>query len=177
VHVVAAFLKSMGIMLSVVLTVGDSLLSTFGDISEEWLGQQKKTEMKADTIVSGPFGLEVTASSTAQVTLSNDGEEPLAMFEDWDLIFEIQESPGIDVLYLTYSSTTPPATSTWAIEGLYLDAASSTAEIIEPGVFNPGEEMVIIAKPSQAIVANTYDRITFVTDNGTVTKVTFKVNP
>ncbi len=168
---------SMAIMLSVVLTVGDSLIETFGDVSTEWVGQQDRIEDQADTRVTGPFGLEITASSTVQVTLINDGKEPLAMFDDWDLIFEVQESPGIDVVYLTYSSTTPPATGAWAIEGLYLNASSSTPEIVEPGVFNPGEEMVIIANPSPSVVADTYDRITFVTDNGTVTKVIFKVNP
>ena len=99
------------------------------------------------------------------------------MFDDWDLIFEVQEDPGLDVVYLTYSSTTPPATSTWAVQGIYLNASSSTAEIVDPGIFNPGEEMVIVANPSPSVVANTYDRVTFVTPNGIVTKVIFKINP
>jgi len=164
-------------MAAVVLTVGDSLIETFGDVTTGWVDQQGRIEEQADTRVTSPFGLEVTASSTVQVTLTNDGSESLGMFDDWDLIFEVQESPGIDVVYLTYSSTTPPAAGAWAVQGIYLNVASSTAEIVEPGVFNPGEEMVIVANPSPSVVTNTYDRVTLVTPSGIVTKVIVRILP
>ena len=48
---------------------------------------------------------------------------------------------------------------------------------MDPGVFNPGEEMVVVANPSNQVKANTTDRATFVTPNGVVAKVIFEVVP
>ncbi len=49
--------------------------------------------------------------------------------------------------------------------------------ISEIGNFNPGEEMIVLASTTQAIVGNTYDRATFVTPNGVAAKVIFQVVP
>ena len=63
------------------------------------------------------------------------------------------------------------------MKGIYLDASTLVGEIVDPGVLNPGEEMIILANPSPSVVATSYDRATFVTPNGTSVKVIFKVVP
>ena len=176
-HNVITFMLTVAVMMSIVLTVGDNLLSTFSDVTGAWTVMLERVELAEKTKVGGPVGLSMSASSTVEITLSNQGDVSLARFDDWDVIFEIQGSPGFDVAYLAYSTSTPPTTNMWAVQGIFANAASSTPEVADPGVLNPGEEMVVVANPSPSVVANTYDRATFVTPNGVVAKVIFKVTP
>ena len=101
----------------------------------------------------------------------------LGNFSDWDVIFEVQKAPGLGISYLSYTTSSSPATGEWTAKGIYLNAASSTAEIRDPGIFNPGEEMIILANPSPSVVANTYDRAVSSTPNGVAAKTIFHVVP
>jgi streptogramin lyase len=48
--------------------------------------------------------------------------------------------------------------------------------VVDAGILNPGEEMVVLAKPSPPVTAGTYDRAVFATPSGAVAKVIFRVN-
>ncbi len=175
--VAITFLITLAMVTSVSFVLAEDMVDVYESVTGSWTVLLTRSESKADTRISGPTGLEVQATSTVQIVVTNDGDVALAQFPDWDVIFEIQESPGLGVAYLTYSSTTPPSTNKWALEGIYLNAASSTPDVIDPGVLNPGEEMVVIANPNPSIQANTYDRASFATPNGITAKVIFRVLP
>ena len=49
----------------------------------------------------------------------------------------------MDIEYLTYVTTTEPGDGEREVEDVYLLADDETAEIAEPNVLNPGEEMVL----------------------------------
>ncbi len=87
-----------------------------------------------------------------------------ARVSDWDVLFKVQKSPAL--AYLTYTTSTSPGSSQWSVKGIYLYAASSMPEVMGPGVFNPGEEMAVLANPSSLALDGTPDRITFVTPDG-----------
>ena len=150
-------------------------MASFTDVTTSWDVLQQRADSRADTRIAGPLGLTVSATSTVEITLVNEGDSALALFADWDVLFEVQESPGLAIAYLTYTTSTSPSANQWAIKGIYLNAASSTPETIDPGVFNPGEEMVIVANPSPSVQSGTHDRASFVTPNGSTAKVIFKV--
>ncbi len=174
-HAVITYLITAGLLMVAVFSLADDLLFSFGTATDSWSALQARSDDKIDTRLSGPTGLSLNASSTVQITLANDGDLALGPFADWDVILEVQKNPGLAISYLTYTTSTTPSAGQWAVSGIYLDASALTTEISEIGNFNPGEEMIVLASTTQAIVANTYDRATFVTPNGVTAKVIFQV--
>ena len=162
-------------MLITVVTLSERMMASFADVTTSWDALQQRADGRADTRIGGPVGLSVSATSTVEITLVNEGDAALGLFADWDVIFEVQQSPGLAIAYLTYTTSTSPSTNQWAVKGIYLNAASSTPETVDPGVFNPGEEMVVVANPSPSVQSGTHDRASFVTSNGSTAKVIFKV--
>ena len=174
-HVAVGYILSAGLILVTLATLVERMLASFTDVTTSWDVLQQRSDSRVDTRIAGPVGLSVIATSTVEITLVNEGEAPLAQFADWDVLFEVQQSPGLAIAYLTYTTSTSPSPNQWAVKGIYLTAASSTPEIVDPGVFNPGEEMVVVANPSPSVQSGTHDRATFVTPNGSTAKVIFKV--
>jgi hypothetical protein len=175
VHVLITFLVTISLTLATLLTLGTDLLVTFGDVTEAWGDLEARTEQTADTKIAGPIGLSVSATSTVQITIANEGGVALGEFARWDVIFEIQQSPGMGIAYLAYTEDASPGSNQWTVKGVYLDASAQTPEFVDPGILNPGEEMIVLANPSPSVTQNTYDRATFTTPNGVTTKVIFKV--
>ena len=105
-------------------------------------------------------------STTVRLTLANDGDQVVGAFQNWDLIVETLRpgSPGIS--YLTCTEDSVPVDNEWTVSGVYRDAEALTTEVVASGVLNSGEELIILAKPSSAIVAGYYDRAVLVTPNG-----------
>ena len=133
-----------------VFTLAGDMLRSFDDVTDAWTESEARSEKKTGARISGPDGLSVSATSTVQITLENEGKGTLGQFSDWDVIFEVQEAPGLAITYLTYTENAVPAANQWTVNGIYLDASTvpPVEETVDPGVFNPGEEMVILAKPS-----------------------------
>ena len=166
---------SAALILITLGTLGEHLIATFTDVTTSWGGFQERADVRADSRMAGPVGLSIAATSTVEMTLVNDGDAPIAQFSDWDVLFEVKKSPGLAIAYLTYTTSTSPGSNQWSVKGIYLNAASSTPETVDPGVFNPGEEMIVVANPSPSVKEDTHDRATFVTPDGTTAKVIFKV--
>ena len=139
------------------LTLGDDLLATFDSLAHSAASVRSGSEESTNTKIAGPLGLSISATSAFQITLKNEGSVSLGQFADWDAIIHVQKAPGLGIAYL--------------------NVASSTAEIVGPGILDPDEEMVILANPSPSIVENTYDRAIFVTPNRIAIKVLFEVVP
>jgi hypothetical protein len=177
VHHLPPFLITLMLVVVTSLTLGGDLLATFDSLTRSAASVRSRSEENASTMISGPLGLSISATSTFQITLKNEGSVSLGQFADWDAIIEVQKAPGLGIAYLTYTEDANPDTDQWTVKEIYLNAASSTAEIVGPGILDPAEEVVILANPSPSIVANTYDRATFVTPNGITTKVLFEVVP
>ena len=176
-HVVISFLFTTMVLIGVLFAIGRDMLDTFGDVTEVWHVVEARTEERADTKITGPLALSMSTTTTVQITLANEGRIALARFADWDVIFEVQTAPGLGISYLSYTASSTPATGEWTVKGIYLDASLLTAEIVDPGVLNSGEEMIVLANPSTSVKANTYDRAIFSTPNGVVVKTIFHVVP
>ena len=177
-HVVITYLVTAVLTLVTILTIGREMMVSFDDITSSWTTVQERSQDESDTKITGPIGLTVSATSTSvQITLANKGKTALGEFADWDVIFEIQKSPGLGISYLAYTENASPGADQWTVKGIYLDASALTDEIVDLGVLNPGEEMIVLANPSTPLVANTYDRATFVVPDGVNAKVIFEVVP
>ena len=171
-NVVLVYVIMSSATILITFTLFGNTLAVFGDLFEGWTALEARSEQRAATKIAGPSDLSMQAVPMIKLTLTNEGNVPVAPFADWDVIFETQLSSALDVSYLTYTTTTSPAKNQWTVLGIYLNAASSTPEIADPGLLDPGEQMVVLANPSPAHGGNSYGRATFVTPNGATTSVT-----
>ena len=121
------------------------MMESFIDITASWMELRERSEVRAETRIAGPSDLSLTSTTDVDITITNEGDVPLSSFEDWDVIFEVQEASGFSVLYLDYTTSASPSANEWTVSGIYLDASLLTAEVVDPGVLNPGEEMIIKA--------------------------------
>ena len=175
--VAVSFLLTSIAMVYVVFNLGSVLFTSFSEINDSWIGFYDRSEHRAGTDIDTPGGQSTQRQPTVRLTLTNSGSTDLARFENWDLIFELQrEGAGrLDILYLTYTSTNPPSCNQWTVDGIYRDAAASEPETVGAGILNPGEDMVVVAKPHPSVGVNTYDRAVFSTPNGITAEVVFEV--
>ena len=102
----------------------------------------------------------------------------MGKFEDWDVVFEIQENPTLKIANLTYTENASPSTNEWTVQNIYVNGITPlTAEVANLGTLNPDEKMVILANPSPTVTENTYNRATFSTPNGVSAQIIFEVHP
>ncbi len=114
-----------------------------------------------------------TSPDTLQVTLKNDGQTKLASFTSWDVIVQYYDSGGTYyVKWLPYVEGAP-GNNEWRRTGIYLNAENLTAEAFEPGILNPGEEMVIEAKLNPPVGEETANLAVISTANGVPVSVQF----
>lgn len=168
---------SLMVILVSFLTLGGEMIATYDSVADSWITLRKLSSEKADTKLTGPTGLSVSAASTVEITLVNEGSNAIGPFADWNVIFEVQKASGFEVLYLTYTEDASPSANEWTDKGIYIDASALAAEIIDIGTLNPNEEIIILANPSPSVVATKYNRATFVTPNGITAKVIYQVVP
>lgn len=139
--------------------------------SADLYGEASRTAMSSVDVAisSGPSGFFV------DWTVRNTGQTELRGFEGWDLVVTYQDSPGSGLVTrrLTYSASSPPAVNDWTVTGVYLDAGALTDEVFDPGIVNPGEEMVISAQLSPVIAAGTTNMVTVAVSNGVTVSTQF----
>jgi hypothetical protein len=126
----------------------------------EQIGQRDETIMRTElssVIASQP------APNILEVTMENSGQTKLADFDKWDVIVQYYDSTG------TYYSKWLPYTeetlgdNEWEVAWIRLDGA---AEVFEPNVLNPKEQIQIRAQLSPSVGAGTTNMVVVATPNG-----------
>ena len=110
------------------------------------------------------------------MTVQNAGETKLEDFDKWDVILQYYD-PNDNYLLkrLDYNSGTPN-NDEWTVKGIYLNAGSGTAEVFDPGIFNPDEEMVLLLKVNPIVGTPNANMVTVATYNGVSATATFNRN-
>jgi hypothetical protein len=130
---------------------------------EQTTGEMSRTEIETVTInVTG-------AGDDVELTVRNNGQQSLHVGEEWDVIIAYDNSStstGLRVVHLGFTDAASPGSDEWVIEGIYLDAANSEAELFGRDVLDTGEEMVINAKLASAISDSSTNTVAFATPNG-----------
>lgn len=122
---------------------------------------QERTGDRARTNITPLSAQTASLGSQVLVTLKNIGSTKLADFDEWDVI--LQYSDGTNNWAKWYPNGN--GTNQWS-ETIYLNASSQTAEVIEPGIFNPGEEMVLTVVVSPTVGTGTTNLAVITTPNG-----------
>jgi hypothetical protein len=129
-------------------------------IGLETAGQRNETIMRTEL---SPVSTNMPAANTLEVTLKNSGQTKLADFAKWDVIVQYYDSTG------NYHSTWLPYTgealgdNQWQVAWIQLDGA---AEVFEPSVLNPKEEIKIQAQLNPTVGAGTTNMVVVATPNG-----------
>jgi hypothetical protein len=97
-----------------------------------------------------------------RVTVENTGQTKLAGFDKWDLIVHYNDGGSLHTIWLPYT-TGALGDNEWQKARIGLNGP---LEYFEPGILNPGEELVMLAKLSPLPGGNTTGDLTVVSPNG-----------
>ena len=126
----------------------------------EEIGQRDETIMRTEL---SPVSASMPAANTLEVTLENSGQTKIADFSKWDVIVQYYYGTG------NYYSRWLPYTNgalgdnEWEVEWIRLNGA---AEVFEPNVLNPEEQLKIRAQLNPSVRAGTTNMVVVATPNG-----------
>ena len=145
------------LMLSV-LALAERSLTAQATIAESTRQLQERTGERARTNLMPLGARTVNSGNSVEVILRNMGGTKLADFNQWDVFLQYTDvAASYHVEW--YSS------GKWT-EQIYLTTTPLAAEVFEPGILNPGEEMVMTINVSPGVRAGTTNLATIVTPNG-----------
>jgi hypothetical protein len=126
----------------------------------EEIGQRNEAIMRTEL---SSVSTSMPAANTLEVTLANTGQTKLADFDKWDVIVQYHDNTGnYYTRWLPYTEGTL-GNNEWEVVWIRLNGG---AEVFEPGVLNPKEQIRIRAQLSPAAGAGTTNMVVVSTPNG-----------
>jgi len=117
-----------------------------------------------DAVCTLQFGPDLV-----EITVENTGQTKITDFQDWDLIVQYYDSGGAyHVEWLPYTGTA--ATYEWEVAWIHLNGSP---EIYDPGVLNPGEQMLIRTYLFPSVGAGTTNLAVISTPSGVTASTYF----
>lgn len=128
-------------------------------ISDATRGMQERLTERARTDITSAGAAVTPLGDFVNVTLKNSGSTKLADFAQWDVILQYTDGAGgSQVRWYAYSAQ-------WHYQ-IYQSITPDVPEIIEPGIFNPGEYLLLQVNVSPAVGVGTTNLATIATPNG-----------
>ena len=159
----------IAVILGATLMLANATLSSASNLTTGWDRMMDRKEAIARTELA-LISVDPNASSTdVDVTIRNSGQTSLGKFDEWDVViryYATSNDVDLNLQWMSYVSTSTPATLEWTVEGIYSNATTRDAETYEPNLFNPGEEMILRANVTPAIPGSTNNSINIGTSNG-----------
>jgi len=162
-----AALIILTVVLFGVLTLTYAYISAQDTILESWREMEERLGDRARTNLS-PVGAETISETMVEVTLSNDGDTKLADFDQWDVIVQYDSAGGNVVEWLSYSTEESLMSGEWGNNN-----GEDIGDILEPGIFNPGEVMTITLVVAPTVALGTTNLATIATPNGITASTVF----
>jgi len=133
----------------------------------EEIGQRDETIMRTELT---PVSASQPSANTLEVILENSGQTRLADFDKWDVIVQYYDGTGTyHVEWLPYTEATLDDNE-WEVAWIRLDGA---AEVFEPNVLNPQEEIMIRAQLNPSVGAGTTNMVILGTPSGVTASTYF----
>ncbi len=158
------------VLLFAVFSSAESFFSAQAAVVESWQEMEQRMEDHARTDLSA-IGA-VTDGNVVTVTLRNDGSTKLADYDQWDVLMDYTGLSRDYVEWYDYVTGTLDS-GEWKVHDWYLDASAETAEVFDPQILNPGEEMVIEISVSYTISTASTSLATVASPNGAVATLAF----
>jgi hypothetical protein len=173
-NVLAAFVTIFLVLFSV-LTFSSAVVKSQDSLSVSWQAMQARADDRARTSLS-PFGSQaINTTAVLEFAFRNDGKTRLADFDRWDLIVHYADNADpatYHTAWLPYVENSP-ADNQWTVEGIYQNARKRTPEEIEPGIVNPGEELIVRVKLASPTGIGKTIQVALSTANGSTATVLF----
>ncbi len=173
-NVLVAFLIIF-ILLFGVLTFSETLMSTQDALSQAWQAMQARQDEQARTSLVPVEAHTETLGTVAEFTLTNTGMARLTDFQHWDAFLMYTDAgtpPENHTLRLSYVTQAPNG-GQWTVAGIYLNARP---EMVEPGILNPGEDMVLQLRGTVPMGEGTGAQVVMTTANGVDVSFAFMTN-
>ncbi len=149
-------------------------LSSFEEVSRSLQRMEFRIVDTARTSLTAVSATTTATSTQVRLVLSNDGQVGLRDFAHWDVLVQYYNGAGsLFIKRLTHSSAAVPGNDEWIVDGIFLDEQAPTPEVFEPGILNPGEEMVVLAKVNPSFGVGTNNLATVSTPNGVAISINF----
>jgi hypothetical protein len=161
--VLISFISLTLIIISTV-TMTMSTLNSTAKLSQSWKAMQEKTSILQKTQIIG-IPPDNYSGGIIELTIKNTGQVNISDFTYWDVIVEDQSGGAV---YLSYSTTYPPAINEWAIQGIYV--SDNDPEVFNINILNPGEQLLIGLNPDPATFSGQPIKITIATGDGVTTQ-------
>lgn len=176
-NVLAAFIIIFLIVFGM-LTLTETVLSSQMTVQKSWQEMQTRWEDQDQTSLLPLEAYTMNMGTVAVLILRNNGAQSLTDFAAWDAILQYYDAgtpAAYHAAWLPYTAESLYG-SEWAVEGIYLDAITQTPEVYEPGILNPGEEMLLQLRGASPIGAGTIAQGVISTANGTRASLIFAGN-
>lgn len=159
------------IALLIVSVVGLSqfALSAQATVADSSRQMQERVGERARTSIT-PLSANTTAlGDSVQLTLKNAGSTKLADFDQWDVILQYSDGTNQQIRWYPNGA----GLNQWQVTGIYQSTSPSVPEVVDPSIFDPGEEMVITVSVSPTVAASTTNLATVATPNGITASTVF----
>ncbi len=149
----------IGVLMLAILGLSERAISAQTALVEvSRLAQERATD-RARTDLTPLAATTTVFGDYVEVTLKNTGDTKLADFEQWDVIVRYTDASGGDhVDWYGYPGQ-------WTKQ-VFQTASISAPEAFDPGILNPGEEIVLQIQVSPAVGSGTTNLVTVATPNG-----------
>jgi hypothetical protein len=117
---------------------------------------------------------QLSSADYLRLTVKNTGQTKLASYDKWDIIVSYEDSNGTTYsTWLPYTTNATPGNNEWTKARIGLNGP---VEYFEPGILNPGEEIVVLAHLDPLPGDATTGTISITTPNGVYDTIPL-VNP
>ena len=162
------------ILLFGVLTLTESFVRIQDGLAISWREMEERTAEQVRTALMVVESESINAGTALDITLRNTGSTKLTNFDGWDVITQHYDLTGDYLIdWHEYRESGPIVGGEWLVEGIYVAALTDVGEVFDPGILNPGEEIVIRAELSSPMDSGTAGLATISTWNGITASTVF----
>lgn len=151
----------IGLLILVVVGLTTTALTTQANLAEASRAMQERAGERVRTNLAPVRATTSAAGDYVYVILKNSGTTKLTDFNQWDVILQYTGDATAQVTWYAYGG----GANQWR-EQIYQVVNPPTAETFEPGVLNPGEELLVTVTVAPAVDASTINLATVSTPNG-----------
>lgn len=159
----------VGLLLISVVGLAQFSMSAQATVADSSRLMQERVAERSRTSVAPVSAVTVAPGSSIQVTLKNSGSTKLADFSHWDVILQYSDGVNTQIMWYPYGT----GVNQWTVSGIYQSTSPLVPEVVDPGIFNPGEEMVLTVNVSPSVAAGTSNSAVIDTPNGITASTVF----
>lgn len=165
--VIAAFLMIF-LNLFAVLTLASSFISSQQAYTIGLQNMEARLNDQARTSLQEINAKTISGGNGIQMIYKNNGSEKLTHFKNWDVIVQYYDVSTPGKYYTTWVpfAAANPSNNQWTVSGIYADAKHGIMEAYDPGILNPGEEIMIEVHLPHTIALASQVQVTLAVKNG-----------